>query len=370
MGNLLSAIGRSQAIPQFIEQARLARKDETGLALEREKMGLLRNQDRRAEIAAEGQNVLTAEQLRIEKVKAQEVERIKSEGDKLVTIGKASENLPSKGMSNAMINDLRRRGHLIEEGVAEPSVTQRNLDAYAKRINTKSDTYDPIAAHEAASSHLTSTRSYLDTMKQAASDPKIFKAMQEQLPDLKGIKFEEMQWLIEDAQSEYEAANNVFYQITEKDKIMRQEAANKQQELIRHNKEVETALKMNASANKERAGASANKPEYTHKQALSRTSQINSAISRLKSTGTIDTATAIQNPALAALVNTKDPEAVKQALDSLEQERDYISEFLPAGTRNKTKTEIGKKPPAGYVDTGKKMGGKRVFSNGKDAWLE
>jgi hypothetical protein len=370
MGNLLSAIGRSQAIPQFLEQARLARKEEAGIALEQEKLGLLRNQDRRAEIAGEGQNALSAEQLRIEKVKAQEIERVKAEGDKLVTIGKAQENLPTKGMSGAMINDLRRRGHLIEEGVAEPSVTQRNLDAYAKRINTKSDTYDPVTAHEAASGHLTSTRQYLDTMKQAASDPKIFKAMQEQIPDLKSIKFEEMQGVVKDAQAEYEAANNVFFQITEKDKIMRQEAADKQQELIRHNKEVETALKMNASANKERAGASANKPEYTHKQALSRTSQINSAISRLKSTGTIDTATAIQNPALAALVNTKDPEAVKQALDSLEQERDYISDFLPTGTRNRTKTETGRKPPAGYIDSGKTSGGKRVYVKGNQAWVE
>jgi hypothetical protein len=259
MGTLLSAIGRSQAIPQFLEQARLARKDEAGIALEQEKMGLLRNQDRRAEIAAEGQNALTAEQLRIEKVKAQEVERVKAEGDRLVTVGKAQENLPSKGMSNAMINDLRRRGHLIEEGVAEPSVTQRNLDAYAKRINMKSDTYDPIAAHEAASSHLTSTRSYLDTMKQAASDPKIFKAMQEQLPDLKNIKFEEMPGLVKDAQSEYEAANNVFYNITEKDKIMRQEAADKQIEMVRHNKEVEMALKSQANAANIRAGADVTK---------------------------------------------------------------------------------------------------------------
>lgn len=78
------------------------------------------------------------------------------------------------------------------------------------------------------------------------------------------------------------------------------------------------------------------KPEYTTKQALSRLSTIDSTIARMKSSGTIDTTMAIQNPALAALVDTKDPEAVKQAIESLENERNYVSKFtsLKTGLNN------------------------------------
>lgn len=71
------------------------------------------------------------------------------------------------------------------------------------------------------------------------------------------------------------------------------------------------------------------KPEYSPKQALSRISTIDATIARMKSSGTIDISMAIQNPAFAGLVDTKDPEAIKQAITSLTQEREYVSQFLP-----------------------------------------
>lgn len=71
------------------------------------------------------------------------------------------------------------------------------------------------------------------------------------------------------------------------------------------------------------------KPEYSPKQALSRISTIDATIARMKSSGTVDMAMAIQNPMLAMLVDTKDPEAVKQAIASLESEREYVSQFAP-----------------------------------------
>lgn len=71
------------------------------------------------------------------------------------------------------------------------------------------------------------------------------------------------------------------------------------------------------------------KPEYTPKQALSRISTIDATIARMKSSGTVDIPMAIQNPAFAMLVDTKDPEAVKHAIASLESEREYVSQFAP-----------------------------------------
>jgi hypothetical protein len=73
------------------------------------------------------------------------------------------------------------------------------------------------------------------------------------------------------------------------------------------------------------------KPDYTPKQAMARVSAIDSAISRMKTTGMVDTATAIQNPLLAGLVDTKDPEAVKQAILSLEAEREEVIKYVPKG---------------------------------------
>ena len=39
--------------------------------------------------------------------------------------------------------------------------------------------------------------------------------------------------------------------------------------------------------------------------------------------------------------------------------------------KNKSTAQTtGKKPPAGYKDTGRTMGGKKVYSDGKNAWVE
>ena len=77
------------------------------------------------------------------------------------------------------------------------------------------------------------------------------------------------------------------------------------------------------------------KPEYSHKQALAKVSSINSAIARMSSTGSIDPATAIQFPALAAFMNSKDPKAVAEAISSLKLERDYVLDSLPKGYAQK-----------------------------------
>ena len=76
---------------------------------------------------------------------------------------------------------------------------------------------------------------------------------------------------------------------------------------------------------------SATKPDYTPKQAMAKISAINSAISRMKTTGMIDTTMAIQNPLLAGLVDTKDPEAIKQAILTLEAEREEVLKYAPKG---------------------------------------
>lgn len=84
-----------------------------------------------------------------------------------------------------------------------------------------------------------------------------------------------------------------------------------------------------------RAPEKPEKPEYSHKQALAKVSSVNSAIARMTSTGSIDPATAIQFPALAAFANSKDPKAVAEAVSSLKLERDYVSDFLPKGHAQK-----------------------------------
>ena len=88
------------------------------------------------------------------------------------------------------------------------------------------------------------------------------------------------------------------------------------------------------------------KPEYTPKEALTRISTIDATIARIKSSGTIDTQMAIKNPLLAALVDTKDPEAVKQAIASLESEKEYVAKFAPKGAQKPSKSPApaAKKP--------------------------
>ncbi len=88
---------------------------------------------------------------------------------------------------------------------------------------------------------------------------------------------------------------------------------------------------------------SSEKPEYKPGQALKRIAVIDSSIAKLKSSGVVDTALAIQNPELAALLNSKDPEAAKQAIASLEQEREYVATFAPKGSVKPLKAQQPKK---------------------------
>jgi hypothetical protein len=74
------------------------------------------------------------------------------------------------------------------------------------------------------------------------------------------------------------------------------------------------------------------KPEYTPKQALARISAIDGAIARITNSGKIDIATAILNPSLAATAGSQDPETIKAAITSLQNERKYIADFAPRGT--------------------------------------
>jgi len=114
------------------------------------------------------------------------------------------------------------------------------------------------------------------------------------------------------------------------------------------------------------------KSDYTPKQAMTRISVIDSTIARLKTTGSIDTTMAIQNPMLAALVDTKDPEAVKQAIQSLQNERTEILKYAPKGYGLQKITLLPEMPDATknknriIRDT---ETGKRYQSNGK-SWVE
>jgi hypothetical protein len=76
-------------------------------------------------------------------------------------------------------------------------------------------------------------------------------------------------------------------------------------------------------------GDSDEKPEFKPGQALKRVSAIDAAVARLKSGGMVDAALAIQFPALAGLMGTKDKVATDAAIASLMQEREYMQDFLP-----------------------------------------
>ncbi|OGP62273.1 MAG: hypothetical protein A2169_07965 [Deltaproteobacteria bacterium RBG_13_47_9] len=74
------------------------------------------------------------------------------------------------------------------------------------------------------------------------------------------------------------------------------------------------------------------KPEYTPKQAMARISAIDMAIAKMKTTGILDAAIA-QNPLFKdlGLGESRDPEAVSQAIASLEAEREEILKYVPKG---------------------------------------
>jgi len=92
------------------------------------------------------------------------------------------------------------------------------------------------------------------------------------------------------------------------------------------------------------------KPEYTAKQAMLRVSQIDMAIAKLKTSGTVSQEIAIQNPLLAQFINMTDPKAVAQAIATLEAEKEEVLRYVP-----ETYKRIETKPPASvgakeYID--------------------
>lgn len=103
---------------------------------------------------------------------------------------------------------------------------------------------------------------------------------------------------------------------------------NVSQELVGYDENNQPIYKTLGTGPKFKANAP-EKPEYSPKQALSRISTIDSTIARLQSSGTFDTAMAIQNPQLAALLGSKDPESINNAIATLKNERDYVSQFAP-----------------------------------------
>ncbi len=99
------------------------------------------------------------------------------------------------------------------------------------------------------------------------------------------------------------------------------------------------------------------KPEYSPKQAMNRISTIDSTIARLKTTGTVDTEMAIKNPMLVGIIDTKDPEAVNQAIVSLEAERAEVIKYAPKGYGERVKSPI----------EGKQEGYEKTMKDAKDA---
>jgi hypothetical protein len=55
---------------------------------------------------------------------------------------------------------------------------------------------------------------------------------------------------------------------------------------------------------------------------------------------------AIQNPQLAALVGSKDPESINNAIATLKNERDYVSQYAP-GQKRPTEKPIVVPAPVG-----------------------
>ena len=252
MGNFLADVGRSQAIPQFLEQARLARKDEAGIAAESERLNLLKQESGRADESLGLERDAAIESRRITKAQNDEKIRQIDEGNKTLPWSSVSEMFPSKGVADFATKYFKAKGQLNEDG-PESGVKSKHFDELSQKINPKSDKYDIAIATQVNGIHLNSVAQKKAYIQKAMEDPEAFKAFKAQFPEVK--KPEDLQGMLEQVNQEYGQAFNSYHQITEKDKIMRQEAADKQIELTRHNKEVETALKSQANAANIRAGA-------------------------------------------------------------------------------------------------------------------
>jgi len=77
------------------------------------------------------------------------------------------------------------------------------------------------------------------------------------------------------------------------------------------------------------------KPEYTPKQAMARIAAINKAIATLKGSTAVDPESLRQFPWLAGINKVQNPEAVNQAVVSLEAERDEVIKYAPKEYRKK-----------------------------------
>ena len=248
MGNFLADVGRSQAIPQFLETARLARKDEAGIASENERINLLKQESGRADTRL-GIDVETA---RIAKIQNDEKIKQIEEGNKTLPWSHVSEMFPSKGVADFATQYFKSKGQLNEDG-PEPGVLSRHLDELTQKINPKSDKYDISIATQVNGVHLNSVMQKKAYIEKAMNDPEAFKAFKQQNPEVK--KPEDLKEMLDMANQEYGQAFNSYHQITEKDKIMRQEATDKQAEMKDYHQQLIQIAKDNAESNKLRAGA-------------------------------------------------------------------------------------------------------------------
>ena len=252
MGNFLADVGRSQAIPQFLEQARLARKDEAGIAAESERLNLLKQESGRADVRLAREGDLNVEAMRIAKATNDEKIQQIEEGNKTLPWSSVSEIFPSKGVADFATQYFKAKGQLNEEG-PEPGVKSKHFDDLSQKINPKSDKYDIAIATQVNGIHLNSVAQKKAYIQKAMEDPEAFKAFKAQFPEVK--KPEDLQGMLEQVNQEYGQAFNSYHQITEKDKIMRQEASDKQAELKSYHADLIRVAKDNAKANQTRAGA-------------------------------------------------------------------------------------------------------------------
>jgi hypothetical protein len=116
------------------------------------------------------------------------------------------------------------------------------------------------------------------------------------------------------------------------------------------------------------------KPDMTEPQAREKLFQLTKYESQLDKTGGVDeilfAMIAKDNPELAKQMQGADKTEAKKFIN---EQKEYYKGFTKSGKKSETptaKTGTGKKPPAGYKDTGRTQGGKKVYSDGKNAWVE
>ena len=100
-------------------------------------------------------------------------------------------------------------------------------------------------------------------------------------------------------------------------------------------------------------------------------------MARLKGTNAIDALVIANNPRLAGLIGTKDPEAIAATMEALKEEKEYVSGFIPgkkqvappmqpAVSHSTSQGNMDSQIVAKYPDA-KKTG--RKTPDGKDIWI-